>query len=678
MEKTNLIPFFTLLVAITMSTSLMAQMSLEFTTTSAGEEITLPLYGAVNCTVNWGDSQSDPYTTSGSKSHEYTNAGTYTVTISSSLTQFGNGFPYANVEKLIKVNSFGDIGLTSLGGAFYGATNLTHVPTSLPSGITDLSQTFRGISQSTITGLNSWDVSNVLNMSYMFMDATAFNQDISGWVVSSVTNMSYMFYRATAFNQNIGGWGVGNVTNMSTMFNGASSFNQDISGWDVSKVENMTGMFWNASAFNQDIGATSSDWNVSGVTNMQSMFKEATAFNGNISNWDVGNVTNMSALFTGASDFNQDISGWDVSSVEQMVSMFWGAYDFNQDIGGWTVGEVATMYLMFRQAFAFDQDISDWDVSSVTNLSSMFYQATNFDQDIGDWDVSKVTNATDMFYGVTLSTPNYNSLLIGWDARDLQNDVTFHGGNSKYSPGAAADAKADITKSVASGGHNWTITDGGEETTADISFTDGSTFSPAPTPGNNDQPIGRFSLLETAAGSIFTGAEIILNGARTGASNFKLWKSTDNSFGSDTQLGSTIPADPGVGIAATFSGFTNSLGTSTQYFFITCDVAANASGVVQGVIADNAALTFTSGSLNSNITNATLSNNDAPLPVTLSTFTSQFMNGNAILNWTTQSESNNLGWNVYRSDNSNLENALQINYDLIPGWNLHRVNVLYL
>ena len=33
----------------------------------------------------------------------------------------------------------------------------------------------------------------------------------------------------------------------------------------------------------------------------------------------------------------------------------------------------------------------------------------------------------------------------------------------------------------------------------------------------------------------------------------------------------------------------------------------------------------------------------------------------------TQSESNNLGWNIYRSESSLMEAALQLNYNLIPG-----------
>jgi surface protein len=37
----------------------------------------------------------------------------------------------------------------------------------------------------------------------MFLSAKAFNQNIGGWHVSKVTNMTYMFHNATSFNQNI-------------------------------------------------------------------------------------------------------------------------------------------------------------------------------------------------------------------------------------------------------------------------------------------------------------------------------------------------------------------------------------------------------------------------------------------------------------------------------------------
>jgi len=151
--------------------------------------------------------------------------------------------------------------------------------------------------------------------------------EMPDWDVSQVTDMSYMFVQEEwegvtvgwpAFNQDLSRWNTSAATDMSHMFDGATAFNSDISRWDTSAVTSMHDMFVGAEAFNGDL----SNWNTSAVTNMSGMFYEARAFNGDISSWDTSAVTLMRDMFGKAYAFNQDISNWDVMAVTDNVSMF--------------------------------------------------------------------------------------------------------------------------------------------------------------------------------------------------------------------------------------------------------------------------------------------------------------------------------------------------------------------
>ncbi len=481
--------------------------TLTSTGSSNTNQVKLPLIveGTYHFMVEWGDgstsiisSWNHPEVT-----HTYESTGVYIIRIAGLLIgwKFNND---GDRLKLLEISQWGSIHLGNSGRYFYGCSNLNLTATDELNltGTTSLILAFTNCANLGSTGnmnnwnvscvtnmlhmfsgsnfnqnISSWDVSNVINMFAIFSDNQVFNQDISSWNVSSVTDMSYMFLYDSSFNQDISGWNVSNVRNMVSMFDGALVFNQDIGDWDVSSVTDMNSMFRGASVFNQDIsdwdvsnvinmeamfdGVSTfnqdiSGWDVSSVTNMAFMFYGASAFNQNISSWDVSGVTDMSYMFAFASTFNQDIGNWDVSSVTDMCLMFNSAFAFNQNISGWDVSSVTNMISMFNSAFAFNQSIGSWDVSSVTEMLGMFYEAFSFNQDIGDWNVSSVTDMNSMFIGVTLSTSNYDNLLIGWAQLTLQDGVTFDGGFSRFSAGAAADARQYIIDTF-----GWIIIDGG-------------------------------------------------------------------------------------------------------------------------------------------------------------------------------------------------------------------------
>ncbi len=189
---------------------------------------------------------------------------------------------------------------------------------------------------------------------------------------SLIDDLSSVFRDRTAFNEDVSYWDVSNVTTLSSAFREAESFNQDIGNWDVSNVTSLSSTFYRAYAFNQDLDK----WNVSNVDRMGSTFRYAEAFNGDISTWDVSNVTTFRYTFYHAHDFDNDISQWDVSGVTDMYSMFRKAYVFNQNISGWNTGSVTDMEKMFDTAELFSQDLSKWCVAGVKEVEETLADGT--------------------------------------------------------------------------------------------------------------------------------------------------------------------------------------------------------------------------------------------------------------------------------------------------------------
>ncbi len=87
--------------------------------------------------------------------------------------------------------------------------------------ITDLHNLFVFSKRKNFSGISSWDVSHVENMSFMFMRVNNFNEDISGWTPRQLKNASHMFYHASSFNANLESWQLSGDTDMTSMFIGS-------------------------------------------------------------------------------------------------------------------------------------------------------------------------------------------------------------------------------------------------------------------------------------------------------------------------------------------------------------------------------------------------------------------------------------------------------------------------
>ncbi len=176
-------------------------------------------------------------------------------------------------------------------------------------------------------------------------------------------------------------------------------------------------------------------------------------------------------------------------------------------------------------------------------------------------------------------------------------------------------------------------------------FEDGTAYSPPNgTPGTTDNPIGMFKLTSTDDVGVLKSVTVDLAGTRSNVSNVKLWSSTDATFGTDTQLGSSV----GDNSTVTFSGFSNPISTTGSYYFVTVDLAANATGDVTASIPSEASFSLEFTNAPSAFTNAPLSGAAVPLPVELTAFSANIIENSTILNWETETEVNNYGFDIER------------------------------
>jgi surface protein len=119
-------------------------------------------------------------------------------------------------------------------------------------------------------------------------------------------------------NKTLNEWDVSNVTNMSNLFIAKNTFNEELNEWDVSNVTNMSNLFVGCTNFNKPLN----NWNVSNVTSMTGMFAACQNFNQPLNNWNVSNVTNMICMFIGCQNFNKPLNNWTLNPLVRTENIF--------------------------------------------------------------------------------------------------------------------------------------------------------------------------------------------------------------------------------------------------------------------------------------------------------------------------------------------------------------------
>lgn len=227
------------------------------------------------------------------------------------------------------------------------------------------------------------------------------------------------------------------VTNWVRMFRGCTGMTTcDMAGMSTAAATRLDGMFWDCTSLT---AIDCSGFDVSNVTSFgYGVFLNCnSATSISVSNW---NVTSGCTYFAGMfqdcrSVTSLDLSGWDTSGVTSMQNMFFNCYDADIDITGWTsVGVTDMNYFIYRvnQSSNVIVGLSGLNVESISSTP------------------------TDFADGVTLSTTEYDSILIAWSAQTVVSGQTWDFGSSRYTGGgAAATARASLVSA------GWTIQDWG-------------------------------------------------------------------------------------------------------------------------------------------------------------------------------------------------------------------------
>jgi hypothetical protein len=265
-------------------------------------------------------------------------------------------------------------------------------------------------------------------------------------------------------------------------------------------------------------------------------------------------------------------------------------------------------------------------------------------------------------------TPNVNDTYY---AEDTNADGTTDG--ASLSP-----AFAEFTYSIPSSGTNLqiriaaNIDQGNEEIGFDniriqgteeaiVTFTNGANAalnftqtSPLPLPYNN-WLMGQFSLTGTATGATLNSVTVTLGGTYDGSdlqsTPFQLYANSSNSFIGSSALGSSV-ADPGSGSNVTFSSLSDAIPSGTRYYWVTADISATATADdnMNGTIDAAGDLSITGGTLGASNYGKLNAGTDGSLPVELVSFSARSEGHSIVLNWTTESETDNLGFILERSE----------------------------
>ncbi len=165
--------------------------------------------------------------------------------------------------------------------------------------------------------------------------------------------------------------------------------------------------------------------------------------------------------FNNEGDKNKILSivQWGTIAWTSMLKAFHGTSNLiNNAMDTPNLAGVVSLNQMFRNASLIGIGSANWnwDTSNISTMNAVFSNASSFDEDISMWNMESVNTIDNMFFGVTLSSGNYDALLVGWNAQILQPNLSLDLGTTQYCSEPAQLARANMANN-----DMWMITDGG-------------------------------------------------------------------------------------------------------------------------------------------------------------------------------------------------------------------------
>ena len=386
-------------------------------------------------------------------------------------------------KRLIAVEQWGSNKWTSMYSAFYSCENMDVTATDVPdlstcqyfnfmfSGCTSLVNTNGSIS--------GWNTAKVTDMSYMFQNATLFNQPLDSFKIDAVTtNMENMLqgsgiscenlsttldsWKRQAAAQNKNNINLGDISTVPNMYNemgrdaiaaltargwtisggrfapGCVSPDSYVSEWDMSKpattgtatdlVTNLWGSSFRVEWKNLDDGTTGSIASATATTAPLTITGLTAGKRYRVVAYP--NSTSGSILKKLATEDGGGVTMTDVARLDSVTQ--WGANKWMSLEGAFRgcsrmdvtatdkpdLRGVKNLSYMFYHcdSLVYNPTINTWHTDSITNMSNMFYYNLKFNQPLGNWNTANVTDMSSMF-----CTTNFNQPLNSWNTAKVTN-----------------------------------------------------------------------------------------------------------------------------------------------------------------------------------------------------------------------------------------------------------------